>query len=99
MGAGGEKTMNSREYYGQRLKAETPTFLRVLRAVPHDKGSYRPDPRSASAAGLAWLLASELRDACTVVDSQEVNYVESPPPDKLEESVAEYERQAQALEK
>ena len=90
--------MNSREYYGQRLKAEVPTFLRVLRAVPSDKAAYRPDPRSSSAAGIGWLLASEMRDACTLIDRQELNYVESPPPADFEESIAEYERQAQALE-
>ena len=91
--------MNTREYYGQRFKAENPTFLRVLRAVPPDKAAYRPDPRSTSAAGLAWLLASEFGDACTIVDRREVDFVQRPEPATFQESIAEYERNAEALEK
>jgi uncharacterized damage-inducible protein DinB len=90
--------MNTREYYLQCFKAEKPTFLRVLRAVPPDQAAYRPHPRSASAGGLVWLLASELHDACGVVDRHEVNYVPTAEPATLDESVAAFEHNAGELE-
>ena len=45
-----------------------------------------------------WLLASELRDACELVDRGEVSYVPRPAP-PISESIAAYERNAQDLEK
>jgi len=90
--------MNTREYFVECFKAEKPKFVRVLRAVPGDSAAYRPHPRSSSAGGLVWLLASELHDACELVDRLEVNYVPPPEPASLEESVAAYERNAGELE-
>jgi uncharacterized damage-inducible protein DinB len=40
------------------LRKEFPTTLRVLQAVPADKGDYRPAPNSRSALELCWHLAS-----------------------------------------
>ena len=91
--------MTTREYYSECFKAEKPKFVRVLRAVPEDQAAYRPHPRSTSAGGLVWLLASELGDACSLVDSLEVNYVQTAEPVTLGESVAAYERNAGELEK
>jgi len=91
--------MNTREYYVECFKAEKPKFVRVLRAVPADQAAYRPHPRSSSAGGLVWLLASELGDACSVADKLEVNYAQTVEPATLDESVAAYERNAAELEK
>ena len=41
-----------------QLKAEHQTTLKVLRAVPADHASYRPDDRSMTALDLAWHIAS-----------------------------------------
>ena len=90
--------MNTREYYKECFKAEKPKFVRVIRAVPGDRAAYRPHPRSTSAGGLVWLLASELHDACTLVDRREVNYVQTPEPATLAESASAYERNAAELE-
>ena len=84
--------MSTREYYSECFKAEVPKFVRVLKAVPSDQAAYRPHPRSMSAGDLVWLLASELHDACEVVDKGEVNFKQVPPPAKLAESVATYEK-------
>jgi uncharacterized damage-inducible protein DinB len=40
------------------LRRESPTTLRVLKAVPADKGDYRPAANSRSALELCWHLAS-----------------------------------------
>jgi hypothetical protein len=85
-----------REYYLQCLKSEIPAFTRVLKAVPPDKAEYRPHERSMSAADLVWLLATEARDACELIDKGEVTYRGgSPPP--VADAVAEYERYAADL--
>lgn len=85
-----------REFFRECLKAETPKFVRVLNAVPSGQEDYRPHPRSTSAGDLVWLLASELRDACELVEHGEVNFVPRPAP-PLSESIAAYERNAADL--
>jgi hypothetical protein len=86
-----------RDYYRECFHSETPKFVRVLKAVPPDKADYRPHPRSMSAGDLVWLLASELRDACELVDRGEVAFVVRPAP-AIAEAVATYERNARDLE-
>jgi uncharacterized damage-inducible protein DinB len=88
---------NFREYYKECFEAEKPKFVRVMKAVPADQAGYRPHPRSTSAGDLVWLLASELHDACELLDHGEVSYVARPAP-TVRESIAAYERNAAALE-
>jgi len=54
---------NFREYYRECFDAETPKFVRVMKAVPPDQAAYRPHPRSTSAGDLVWLLASSATPA------------------------------------
>jgi len=89
---------NVREYYRECFEAEKPKFIRVMQAVPEDQCDYRPHPRSTCAKDLAWLLASELKDACELIDKGEVNYVVRPAP-VAAESVAAFERNAADLQK
>lgn len=86
-----------REYYQECFEAEKPKFVRVLKAVPADQAEYRPHPRSKSARELLWVFASELRDACELVDRGEVSYVYQPAP-SVAESIAAYEESAAAFE-
>ena len=88
---------NVREYYKQCFETEKPIFLKVMRAVPLDQGGYTPHARSTTAGDLLWLLATELDDACTLIDRGEVNYVYKPAPG-VAESIAAYEKHAAALE-
>jgi uncharacterized damage-inducible protein DinB len=88
---------NVREYYLQCFAAEKPTFLKVMRAVPADRASYKPHERSTSAGDILWLLATELHDACELIDHGQVNYVYKPSP-SVAESIAAFERHAAELE-
>ena len=90
--------MNTREYFVQCFKSEVPKFVRVLKAVPEAGAGYRPHPRSMSAADLAWLLASELKDACDIIDRGEVNFIQRPTP-ALSDSVKAYEKNAAAVKR
>jgi hypothetical protein len=87
---------NAREYYIQCMQAETPTFIKVLKAVPPGQEAYKPHPRSTAAGDLVWLLAAELHDACELIDRGEVNYVVRPSPG-VPESIAAFEKNAAAL--
>ena len=89
---------NVREYYRECLKAEGPKFVRVLKAVPHDQAAYRPHARSTSSGDLVWLLASELRDACDLIDKGEVHYAVKPAP-PVPQAVSAYEKNLADLEK
>jgi uncharacterized damage-inducible protein DinB len=89
--------MTVREYYKQRFEAEKPAFIKVMSAVPPDKAGYRPHERSTSASDLVWLLATELDDACALIDRGEVNYVYKPCPG-VPESIEAYEKHAAALQ-
>lgn len=91
--------MNTREFFSESLKSEIPRFVRVLKAVPADQASYKPHPRSSSAADLAWLLASELHDACEIVDHGKVDFVQTPAPAKIADSIAAYEKNSSELQK
>ena len=91
--------MSTREHFMKVYNDEKPRFVRVLKAVPEDQPSYRPHPRSMSAADLVWLLAGELHDACELIDKGEVNFAPKPVPETLATSVAAYERNAEELEK
>jgi uncharacterized damage-inducible protein DinB len=91
--------MNTREFLLECFKAEKPKFERVLKAVPPDKLAYRPHPRSSSAGDLVWLLASELHDACQIVDRSELDYKPTPAPAALADSINAYERNSAEFEK
>ena len=90
--------MNTREFLIGCFQAERPKFERVLRAVPPDKLGSRPHERSSSAGDIVWLLASELDDACVVIDKGEIDYVLPPAPASLGECIAAYERNASELQ-
>ena len=91
--------MNTREFLIECFKSERPKFERVLRAVPSDKLGYRPHERSSCAGDIVWLLASELHDACVIVDRGELDFVLPPAPATLDEAIATYERNASDLQK
>ena len=83
--------MTVRDYYLERLRAERPAFLAVLKAIPADKASYKPHDRSPSAEQLVWTLTGELK-AC--IDAAVKNQAEwqSRPEIGLEEMIAKYEQ-------
>lgn len=88
---------NVREYYTQCFRNEKPAFLRVMKAVPPEQAAYTPHPRSTRAGDIVWLLASELEDACTLIDKGEVSFVARTAPG-VTESIAAFEQHASALE-
>jgi uncharacterized damage-inducible protein DinB len=88
--------MTNLEFCLAKRKAELPAFVRVLKAVPPGRLDYRPDPKSRTAAQLAWLLASEEGALVTLLDTATIEWKEQKPPTRAEEIVAAFERNAAA---
>jgi uncharacterized damage-inducible protein DinB len=75
-----------------RRKAERPVFLRVLKAIPAEHSDYRPDPKSRTAAEIAWLLAIEEAALASLVQTGVAEWKQPPAPASLDEIVAAFER-------
>jgi RimJ/RimL family protein N-acetyltransferase len=80
-----------RQFFSETLKAEAPKFIRVLQAIPPDQAGYRPHPRCSSAGDIAWLLATELGDACELVHNGSANFTMHPA-QPVPQAVALYEK-------
>jgi len=93
-----EVLVTNLEFCIARRKAEVPTFVKVLKALPQGKLDYRPDPKSRTAAELAWVLAVEEEALVTLLDTGRIEWKETPPPTDAREIVAAYERNAAAVE-
>jgi uncharacterized damage-inducible protein DinB len=89
--------MKKHEYCIERRKAEFPAFVRVLKALPQNRLDYRPDPKARTAAELAWTMVTEEEALLRVLDQGTVEWKEEKPPSTVDEIVAAYERNANAV--
>ena len=89
--------MTNREFCVARRKAEFPAFVRVLKALPEGRLDYRPDPRSRTAAELAWVLVAEEAALLSILETGSVTWQQQPPSATVAEIVAAYEKNAQAV--
>jgi len=88
--------MTLREFFLERLAAETPVFLKVLRSLPADAIDYRPHERSPSAGQVVWTLTLEMVAAAAVAREHQAEW-KTPPQPPLEEMTALFERSAGEL--
>lgn len=82
----------------ERRAAERPAFVKVLKAVPGGRLDYKPDPKSRSAAELAWLFAGEEAALLKILDTGAVEWKDEKPPARIEDIVAAFERNAAAVD-
>jgi uncharacterized damage-inducible protein DinB len=90
--------MTNREFCIARRESEFPAFVRVLKAIPSSPSDYRPDPKSRTAAELAWLLAAEEAALGVLMETGVIDWKEEKPPAGLAETIAAYERNAAAVD-
>lgn len=88
--------MSLREFYVERRRAEDPNFLKVLKALPADRLSYKPHERSPSAEQNAWTLTMELKACLDVVTKFQAEW-QSPPAPALSEMIRLYEEWSKEL--
>jgi uncharacterized damage-inducible protein DinB len=84
--------MTNLEFFLQCWKQEYPTFVKVLRAVPHDKLDYRPDPRSRSAGELVWLQVLEKRCWFELLGTGKINWNVTAPTMSLDAMINAYQK-------
>lgn len=82
--------MTLREFYVERLRAERPAFLNVLKAIPPDRAEYKPHDRSPSAIQIVWTLSGELKSCVDAAKHKQAQW-EARPDISLEEMIARYE--------
>lgn len=83
--------MTLREYYVERLRAERPAFLAVLKAIPPDKAAYKPHDRSPSTDQIVWTLTGELKSCVDAATKNQAEW-QSRPDIGIEEIIAQYEQ-------
>jgi uncharacterized damage-inducible protein DinB len=91
--------MTNLEFCIARRKAELPSFLRVLKAIPAKRHDYRPDPKARTAVELAWVLATEESALISLLDKGVVEWKESVPPADIAKIVAAFERDSAEVNK
>jgi uncharacterized damage-inducible protein DinB len=89
--------MTSLEFCRKQRKQELPKFVNVLKALPQDRLDYRPDPKARTAADLAWVLAAEEAALVSLLDTGVVEWKEVPPPARVADIVAAFEKKAAAV--
>jgi uncharacterized damage-inducible protein DinB len=85
------------EYCRKQRKQELSKFVNVLKALPQGRLDYRPDPKSRTAAELAWVLAEEEAGLLRLLETGQVEWKETKPPARVDEIVALYEKSATAV--
>jgi len=86
--------MTTLEFCRKRREAETPSFLKVLKAIPQENLDYRPEPKSRTAAEIAWVLAQEEGALLALLETGTVQWKDEKTPADVKEIVAAYERNA-----
>jgi uncharacterized damage-inducible protein DinB len=89
--------MTKNEFCISSRKAEFPAFVRVLKAMPRDRLDYRPDPKSRTAAELAWVMAAEEASLLKILETGTVEWSQEKAPSTVDDIVAAYERNATAV--
>jgi len=89
--------MTSLELCRRQRAQETPKFVNVLKAMPEGRLDYRPDPKSRTAAELAWVFAASEAALISLLDTGTVEWKDSKPPAGLGAIVAAYEKNAAAV--
>src|SRR5208282_6708203 len=85
-----------REFYIDRRRAESPAFMRVLKALPTEAVDYKPHERSPTAQQLVWTLTNELQSCLDAVTQNKAEWQTSPPP-PLPEMVRLFEQRSNEL--
>ena len=89
--------MDHKAFFLKHWEQEAPATGKVISRIPEDRSDYRADPKARTALEITWLI---VREEVALVEGLErgvFEWVEVPPPAKVSEMVAQYERQHDAL--
>ena len=66
--------MSNRDFCIARRKAERAAFVKVIKAMPEARLDYKPEPRSRTAAELAWVIAAEEASLLGLLDTGSIDW-------------------------
>ena len=89
--------MRNHEFFATCVEAETPIFVRVLRALPADKLDYKPHERNTSAGALAAQIAREMESLIHLFDQGVIDYSDTEKLESLDAIVDVFERSAKTV--
>jgi len=89
--------MDSLELCRKQRAQELPKFLKVLKALPESRLDYRPDPKSRTAAELAWLFSQSEGALLSLLDTGTIEWKEAEPPAGLAAIVSAFEKSSAAV--
>ncbi len=85
------------DFFRERLRVESATTSRLLRALPNDMLSYRWHPESSTVGTTAWTIVRGLMICTQLTENANAEVPQNEVP-TYEVLVSEFERQAQALQ-
>lgn len=68
--------MSNRQFFIKHFENEIPIFERLIKAVPDDKGDYRPHPRSRSAGEILSLFVAEIEALNSIIETGLIDWRE-----------------------
>jgi uncharacterized damage-inducible protein DinB len=92
-----EAAMDHKTFFLKYWEKEAPATRKVIGRIPQGKSEYRADPKARTARELAWLIVGEEAALAEGMEKGAFEWVEKPTPATMEEIVAAYDRQHDAL--
>jgi uncharacterized damage-inducible protein DinB len=89
---------DTREFCLARRQAERKAFVKVLKAMPQARLDYKPEPKSRTAAELAWVIATEEAALLDCLEKGAIEWSAAPAPGTVDEIVRFYEKSAQMVD-
>jgi uncharacterized damage-inducible protein DinB len=92
-------TMDHKEFFLKYWEKEAAATRKVIARIPQEKSDYRPEPKARTAREIAWLLVHEEASLADGLEKGAFEWVDVPTPAKMQEIVAEYDRNHDAIAK
>lgn len=89
--------MDEKALFTRFWTSESKTTRKVLSRIP-EGSDYRPDPRSRTAAEIAWQIVCEEKMIIEALESGKAEWAPPPMPATMKEVIAAYEQQSAGME-
>lgn len=89
--------MDEKALFTRFWTGESKTTRKVLARIP-EGSDYRPDPRSRTAAEIAWQIVCEEKMIIEALESGKAEWAPPPMPATMKEVIAAYEQQSAGME-
>jgi uncharacterized damage-inducible protein DinB len=91
--------MNHKEFFITIWEREGPATGKVIGRIPEDRSDYRADPKARTAREIAWLMVHEEAVLVECLEKGEFTWADVPCPAKVDDVIAQYQRQHDELTK